>query len=183
MQPNNARLIELIREKALEFGDFMLASGQRASFYLDCRKLTLDSESAVVVADAMIRELESDWPDAIGGMAVGAVPLTAAILTRAGEQHRPLKGFFVRKEAKSHGKGLQIEGPIQPGQTVVILEDVVTSGGSAVLAIDACLQFGLQVARVLAIVDRRAGGEEKFRNLGIPFAPLVTLDDLGIGDG
>lgn len=178
--PADSQLIELIRQKALEFGDFTLASGQRANFYLDCRKLTLDAEASVVVADAMLRELESQWPDAVGGMAVGAVPLATAILTRAGGQRRQLRGFFVRKEPKAHGKGQQVEGPVQPGESVVIVEDVVTSGGSSVLAIQACHDFGLHVLRVLAIVDRQAGGEQKFREMGIPFTALVCLDDLGI---
>ena len=179
---DTARLIELIRAKALEFGEFTLASGQKANFYLDCRKLTLDAEGAVVIADAMLSDLQSDWPDAVGGMAVGAVPIVAAILTRAGEQGRTLSGFFVRKEAKQHGKGQQIEGPVAAGNRVVIVEDVVTSGGSSVTAIEKCREFGLHVSRVLAIVDRQAGAAERFAQLGVPFRALVRLHDLGVAN-
>ncbi len=177
---DHSRLIELIRAKALEFGEFTLASGKKASFYLDCRKLTLDSEGAVVIADAMIDNLDSDWPDAVGGMAVGAVPIAAAILARAGQQGRRLSGFFVRKEAKDHGKGQQVEGPVRAGDHVVIVEDVVTSGGSSVIAIEKCREFGLNVSRILAIVDRQAGGGERFAAMGVSFTALVRLDQLGI---
>lgn len=174
------RLIKLIRDQALEFGDFTLASGKQASFYLDCRKVTMDAIGASTIADAMIEALDHDWPEAVGGMAVGAVPITAAILTRAGEENRPLKGFFVRKEAKQHGQGRRIEGPVQPGQRVVIVEDVVTTGGSSIAAIEYCREYGLVVERVLTIVDRLAGGAERFAEHGCQLMSLMTIEDLGI---
>jgi orotate phosphoribosyltransferase len=176
----NEPLIQLVRDRALEFGDFTLASGRKASFYLDCRKVTLDAMGARLIADAMIEALDDDWPDAVGGMAVGAVPIAAAILTRAGEMNRHLSGFFVRKEAKQHGKGRLVEGPVQPGQRVVIVEDVVTSGGSSITAVRLCRDFGLQVDRVLTIVDRLAGGAQRFAELGCRLSALMTIEDLGI---
>lgn len=174
------KLIELVRDKALEFGDFTLASGKKANFYLDCRKVTLDSEGAKTIADAMIEALTEDWPDAVGGMAVGAVPIAAAILTRAGELQRPLSGFFVRKQSKAHGKLRTVEGPVQPGQRVVIVEDVVTTGGSSITAIEQCREYGLVVERVLAIVDRLAGGAQRFAEHGCQLTALMTIEDLGI---
>jgi len=128
-------LIALIRDKALEFGDFTLASGKKASYYLDCRKVTLDSAGANLIAEGILELLADAWPDAVGGMAVGADPITAAVLTVAGRQGRSLRGFIVRKEAKTHGKGRDVEGPVRAGDKVVIVEDVVTTGGSSLLAI------------------------------------------------
>ena len=173
-------LIELIRQEALEFGDFTLASGKSASFYLDCRKITLDSRGANLIAAGMLELLADELPDAVGGMAIGADPITAAIITLAGQLGRPLKGFIVRKEAKQHGKGRQVEGPVQPGQNVVIVEDVVTTGGSALAAIEQARAFGLNVIGALAVIDRLEGGAQAFAAAGVPLRTLLTIRDLGI---
>ena len=116
-------------------------------------------------------------------MAVGAVPITASILTHVGQgaaDGRELRGFFCRKEAKDHGRGKQIEGPVQPGDKVVIVEDVVTTGGSSLQAIEACEAFGLVVTGVTAIIDRMAGGREAFESRGYPLMTLLTIQDFGI---
>lgn len=174
------RLIELIKEHALQFGSFTLASGQQASFYLDCRKLTLHPQGANQVAAGMLALLGSTPPDAIGGMAIGADPISAATITIAGQRGMDLRAFIVRKEAKVHGTGRQVEGPVEPGMTAVIVEDVVTSGGSALKAVDAARQFGLKVDRILAIVDRLQGGREAIEQAGLHLQTLVTIEDLGI---
>jgi orotate phosphoribosyltransferase len=178
-------LIEVVREKALQFGDFTLASGKKASFYLDCRCVTLDAQGANLVAAGMIQSwLDANtWPDAVGGMAVGAVPIAASILTHVGQgaaEGKELRGFFCRKEAKDHGKGKQIEGPVKSGDQVVIVEDVVTTGGSSLKAIEACEAFGLKVTGVTAIIDRMAGGREAFESRGYPLTTLLTIRDFGI---
>ena len=173
-------LIELIRDRALKLGKVKLASGKMADYYLDCRRVTLDARGALLIADLMLAELESDWPDAVGGMAVGAVPITAAILTRAADAQRPLSGFFVRKQTKTHGTGQLVEGPVTPGQRVVVVEDVITTGGSSLVAIEQCQQYGLQVSGVLAIVDRLEGGEAAFAAAGHRLRSLFTIEDLGI---
>lgn len=174
-------LIELMREKkALEFGDFTLASGKQASFYLDCRKITLDSNGVNLVAAGMLDKLGDDLPDAVGGMAIGADPITAAVIMLSGQQNRPLKGFIVRKEAKAHGKGQAVEGPVQPGERVVILEDVVTTGGSSLKAIEQAEAFGLQVEGIIAIIDRLEGGAEAFQQRGYQLESLLTVRDFGI---
>jgi orotate phosphoribosyltransferase len=173
-------LIALVREKALEFGDFTLASGKKASFYLDCRKVTLDSRGARLIGEGMLELLAEEWPDAVGGMAIGADPITAAILTMADQQGRSLRGFIVRKEAKTHGMGREVEGPVQPGDAVVIVEDVVTTGGSSLLAIDKVLAAGMQVRGVLAIIDRLEGGAAAFAQRGYPLRTLLTIRDFGI---
>jgi len=174
-------LIELVREKALKFGDFTLASGKKASFYLDCRCVTLDSVGVNLVADGMLESWQDEWPDAVGGMAVGAVPITAGILARTGQSGtRQLRGFFCRKEAKSHGRGKSLEGPVHPGDRVMIVEDVVTTGGSSLQAIDQCEEFGLDVMGITAIIDRLEGGAERFAARGYPLKTLLTIRDFGI---
>ncbi len=173
-------LIELIRQQGLEFGDFTLASGKKASYYLDCRKVTLDSRGARLIAEGILELLGEAMPNAVGGMAIGADPITAAVITLAGLREIDLKGFIVRKEAKQHGKGRSVEGPVTPGDRVVIVEDVVTTGGSSLRAIDQVEQFGLQVERVIAIIDRLEGGAEAFQQRGIPLTTLLTVRDFGI---
>jgi orotate phosphoribosyltransferase len=173
-------LIRLVRETALEFGDFTLASGKKANFYLDCRKLTLDSAGANQVAEGILELLGNRLPDAVGGMAIGADPITAAVITIAGQRGKRLKGFIVRKESKAHGKGRDVEGPVEPGDTAVILEDVVTTGGSSLKAIERVETFGMNVQGVIAIIDRLEGGAETFTSRGYKFQSLLTIRDFGI---
>src|SRR5688572_32630180 len=105
-------LIALVRKLALQIGDFTLASSKKSKYYLDCRKITLDSAGANLIADGMLELMGGQLPDAVGGMAMGADPITAAIITVAGRSGRVLKGFIVRKEAKQHGTGPDVEGPV-----------------------------------------------------------------------
>jgi orotate phosphoribosyltransferase len=177
---DRSRLIELVKEYALSFGDFTLASGAKANFYLDCRKLTLSGEGANQIAAGILELLDNDMPDAVGGMAIGADPITAAVITRAWQAGLSLRGFIVRKENKQHGTGRQVEGPIKENDRVVMLEDVVTSGGSSLKAIQHARDFGLKVDRIITIIDRKAGGRERFEAEGVAFHSLLTLDDLGI---
>jgi orotate phosphoribosyltransferase len=173
-------LIGLVRTKALKFGDFTLASGKKASYYLDCRQITLDSRGAQLIGAGMLDLLAADMPNLVGGMAIGADPITAAILTLAGVGGKPLRGVMVRKEAKQHGTGKLVEGPFAPGESLVIVEDVVTTGGSSLLAIQRCEEVGLKVKRVLAIIDRLEGGREAFAARGYELTTLFTIKDFGI---
>ncbi len=182
MRYDRDALIQLIKEQALEHGDFVLASGKRANFYLDCRKVTLDARGANLIAAGMLELLQHDLPDAVGGMAIGADPITAAILTLAGQRGMDLKGFIVRKESKAHGTGRIVEGPVSAGQSAVVVEDVVTTGGSSLRAIEHVEAAGLHVKRVLAIVDRLTGGREAFAEQGYELTTLLTVRDLGIND-
>lgn len=174
------KLMALVRAKALQFGDFTLASGKKASYYLDCRKLTLDAEGINQVAAGILTLLQDDLPDAVGGMAIGADPITAGIITLAGQQGIPLKGFIVRKEEKQHGTGRMVEGPVQPGDSAIIVEDVVTTGGSSLKAIQHAEDFGLQVRGVVAIIDRLEGGAQAFADAGHELRTLLTIRDFGI---
>ena len=173
-------LQHLIREQALKFGEFTLASGRRASYYLDCRQITLDAQGARLVGEGMLAQLGDNPPALVGGMAVGADPITGAIVTLAGIRNMPLRGVIVRKEAKGHGTGRFVEGPFKSGERIVIVEDVVTTGGSSLQAIERCEAVGLQVDKVLAIVDRLEGGREAFAERGHELNTLFTIRDFGI---
>ncbi len=174
-------LIALIRDKALKFGDFTLASGKKASYYLDGKQVTLDPVGARLVAEGILDLLQSDAvPAAIGGMSIGADPITAAVVTMSAARETPLAGFMVRKESKGHGTNQYIEGPVRPGDQVVIVEDVVTTGGSSLEAIQRAEDFGLRVVRVIAIIDRMEGGAEAFAARGYEFSSLLCVRDFGI---
>ena len=151
-------LVALVRQKALKFGQFTLASGKKATYYLDGKQVTLDPAGAVLVAKGILNLLaRGPLPEAIGGMSIGADPITAAVVTMSGVRGTPITGFMVRKQSKGHGTNQYIEGPVQPGQRVVIVEDVVTTGGSSLEAIERVEAFGLKVAQVVAIIDRPRG--------------------------
>jgi len=175
-------LVGLVETKALRRGTFRLASGREASFYLDAKQVVLDAHGAMLVGRAILDRLRSlgPLPDAVGGMSIGADPITSAVVTMAGVEGLPLKGFMVRKEPKDHGTKQYVEGPVQPGQRVVIVEDVTTTGGSSLLAIDRVQDFGLVVERVVTVIDRLAGAEAAFAARGIPLESLVTIRDLGL---
>jgi orotate phosphoribosyltransferase len=174
------KLIALVQRTALEFGTFTLASGKQASFYLDCRKVTLDSVGANLIGAGILDLLGNEMPDAVGGMAIGADPITGAVITLAGLRGIPLKGFIVRKEAKGHGTARTVEGPVAPGQRAVIVEDVVTTGGSSWRAITQAEQFGLRVTGVVGVIDRLEGARQMFQQRGYFFRTLLTIADLGI---
>lgn len=177
------KLIALVHEKALEFGDFTLASGEKASFYLDCRRLTLDGQGANMVAAGILEKLKDSMPDAVGGMAIGADPISAAVITVAWQNGQALRGFIVRKEAKGHGTGRQVEGPVQAGDRVVMMEDVVTTGGSSLRAIAAAREFGLEVDRLIAIVDRGSNSATVFEEVGVRFDCLLHANELNTEQG
>jgi orotate phosphoribosyltransferase len=175
-------LVDLVRSRALKFGDFTLASGKKAKYYLDGKQITLDSRGAVLVAEGLLDLLaaKGPLPKAVGGMSIGADPITAAVITLAGVRSLPLTGVLVRKEPKGHGTNRFVEGPVQPGDTIAIVEDVVTTGGSSLEAIKRVQEFGLTVIGVLAIIDRMEGGAEAFAAQHIPFDSLLTIRDFGI---
>ncbi|OHB72866.1 MAG: orotate phosphoribosyltransferase [Planctomycetes bacterium RBG_13_63_9] len=174
-------LISLVRHKALKFGSFTLASGKKARYYLDGKQVTLSPTGAQLVGEGILDVLGADdLPAAVGGMSIGADPITAAVVTMSAVRGTPVAGFMVRKQAKGHGTNQYIEGPVEPGNDVVILEDVVTTGGSSLEAIERAEAFGLKVRRVVAIIDRMEGGAQAFARRGYEFSSLLTIRDFGI---
>jgi orotate phosphoribosyltransferase len=173
-------LMQLVRDKALKFGDFTLASGRKASYYLDGKQVTLDSVGARLIAEGILERLGDPLPQAVGGMAIGADPITAAVVTMAGVRGLALKGFLVRKEAKGHGTNRYVEGPVSAGDDVAIVEDVVTTGGSSLQAIERVEAMGLRVTKVIAIIDRLEGGAKAVADRGHQLVSLLTIRDFGI---
>lgn len=177
---NPAALKALIEKYALKFGQFQLASGKIGSYYLDCRQVTLHPEGANLIGAGLLELMVGALPEAVGGMAIGADPITGAVITLAGQKNLAIHGFIVRKEAKAHGMGRQVEGPVQPGMRAIIVEDVVTSGGSALQAVEAATAFGLKVDTIMAVVDRLEGGRETIEGRGLKLHTLFTVRDFGI---
>ncbi|MFZ9090019.1 MAG: orotate phosphoribosyltransferase [Planctomycetaceae bacterium] len=177
---DRSRLMELVKERALRFGDFTLASGRKSSYYLDGKHVTLNAEGLMQISYGLLELLSDVQFEGFGGMSIGADPIVGGVLVAAAAQDRPLLGFMVRKEAKGHGTQRFIEGPIEPGQNVVIIDDVVTTGGSALQAVDRVEEFGCKVVHAVGIVDRLQGGGEAFAARDIPFSALLTVRDFGI---
>ncbi|RJO65920.1 MAG: orotate phosphoribosyltransferase [Myxococcales bacterium] len=180
-EADRARLLELLKRKSYVEGEVTLASGKKSDFYIDCRQTSLDAEGAALIGRIFhqwIAELP-EAPDAIGGMTMGADPLVTATSLTSFLAGRPIPGFLIRKEPKGHGMGKQIEGAkaLQPGMRVLLLEDVVTTGGSTLKAVEACEREGLAVGGVFCLVDRLEGGREAVQAQGLPLAALYTRRD------
>lgn len=177
---DRSQLIQLFHERALKFGDFTLASGKKSSYYLDGKQITLHSRGLRLVSEGLLDLLSDVSFDAIGGMTIGADPIVGGVLVAAAERGRELAGFLVRKEPKGHGTQRYIEGPVVPGSRVVIIDDVVTTGGSALQSVDRIVEFGCSVVCVVGIVDRREGGAANFAARQLPFRSLLSIEDFGI---
>lgn len=177
---NRDRLIELFKERALQFGDFTLVSGKKSTYYLDGKQITLHSEGLRQVGHGLLELLKDIEFDAIGGMSIGADPIVGGTLAVAAELNRDLNGFMVRKEAKGHGMQKYLEGPVEAGQKVVVIDDVVTTGGSALLAAQRCQEFGCEVVMMVGICDRLQGGADTFQENGLDYRALLTVEDLGV---
>ncbi len=173
-----ARLRALLRERALTFGDFTLASGRRSRYYLDARLVTLNPEGAWLVARSIIDLLETEGirAEAIGGLTLGADPIAAAVAAVSHWRGAPLPAFIVRKQTKDHGTRRQVEGGLARGAQVVIVDDVVTTASSTLVAIEAVESLGCTVTAAVCLVDREEGGEEALA--GYRFLPLFRISEL-----
>lgn len=174
------KLIDLFHQRALKFGDFTLASGKKSTYYLDGKQITLHSEGLRLVSEGLLDLLADVSFDAIGGMSIGADPIIGGVLAVAAARGRDLCGFMVRKEPKGHGTQRYIEGPVTAGMKVVIIDDVVTTGGSALQSVDRIVEFGCEVIQVVGIVDRMEGGAANFAARNLPFRSLLSIKDFGI---
>ncbi len=182
MQAGIAELKEKLKAR-IDFlrGDFTLASGKKSDFYINGKTTTLRPDALNYAARVFIDMMRDNKPDRVGGMTLGADALIGAITAFSFDLGMPMEGFIVRKEAKDHGTSQWIEGPeLLAGQRVAIIEDVVTTGGSAIKAIDRVKQSqpGVEIIGVYALVDRLDGGREVLEKMGIPLFPMFTKDDL-----
>jgi orotate phosphoribosyltransferase len=176
------RLIEIVKARSFSTGgETKLVSGRSTNFYFDMKPSMLHAESAHLIATLMLEALQGSHVDYIGGLEMGAVPLATAVCVLSHGQGRPIGAFFVRKQAKEHGARKLVEG-LAPGETlqgkrVVILEDVTTTGGSSMKAIEAVRAEGAIIERVITVVDRLEGAAETFKAAGVPFQALLTTTD------
>jgi orotate phosphoribosyltransferase len=173
-----ARLRELIRQHSLEFGSFQLASGSMSHYYLDLRRTTTHPEGSYLTATLILDRLANDWPDAVGGPTLGADPLAGALAALSHVHGHPLPGFIVRRASKDHGMQRRIEGHLNPGARVILIDDVITRGGSLVRAAEIVREHGAQITRVMTILDRQAGGTEALARAGLTHEPLFLLDEI-----
>ena len=180
MNQQEARLLQLIMEKAVEekAEGFILASGIRTNLYVDLRKISLDPEGSNLVGTLIlskIRELAPD-ADAVGGLETGSIPISTSIALLSRNDKKPLNAFWVRKKLKDHGLQNLIEGNLKRGARVVIVDDVITTGGSSFQAAEAVNNFGAKVVQAITIVDR--GATENFKKAGIPYFSFFSEKDL-----
>ncbi len=180
MAEDRARLLELLKTQALSFGHFILASGKESTFYLDGRQVTLSAEGAYLTGRLMYERLKALDVQAVGGLSMGADPVATAVSIVSHLEGHPIPAFLVRKEAKGHGKGKQVEGPLPEGARVAIVEDTVTTGESALKAIAPVEALGCSVAIVISLVDRLDGARERLEAAGYRYECLFTIRDLGI---
>jgi orotate phosphoribosyltransferase len=174
-------LFDIIRRLSFGRGDVTLASGKKSNYYFDMKPSMLDPQGAHLMAKGLLAEVLAVGGEYVGGLEMGAVPITGAICQLSYTAGTPVSGFFVRKKAKEHGakkliEGLKAGGTVR-GKRLVIVEDVTTSGASALVAVEACRQEGADVRLVVSVVDRCEGAAEAFADEGIPFKSLFIATD------
>ena len=172
------RLLDLLCEFAYKEGDFVLSSGQQSSYYINCKPVTLHPEGALATGRLLLSMLSADV-EAVAGLTLGADPMVTAVSVVSALGDRPIPALIVRKEAKGHGTMAYIEGPtLSEGANVVVLEDVVTTGKSAMQAVERLRGAGYKVDRILSLIDREQGGAEFYRSVGLDFEAVFTIEDL-----
>jgi orotate phosphoribosyltransferase len=178
--PLHDRLLALLAERSARRGHFTLASGRQSTLYIDARLTTMSPDGLALIGPLALTALSgAGWQvDAVGGLTLGADPVSYAIAYASATTPSPLRAFTVRKEAKAHGTGRLIEGPFRAGDRVAVIEDVITTGGSALRATEAIRAAGGVVAGVLALVDREEGGREAIEAAGLNVLTLTLASDI-----
>ncbi|HEY3909646.1 MAG TPA: orotate phosphoribosyltransferase [Stellaceae bacterium] len=172
-----ARLLGIIRRNSLlQNRDFVLASGRSSSFFFDMKRTMLDPEGAALAAELLFERIRDEAVDCIGGLETGAIPIVAALCAKSWPES-PIRGFFVRKEAKGHGTDQRIDGLLDPGARVILFEDVTTTGSSVMQAAAAVRQRNCTILKIITIVDRLEGADETFAKAGLKFEALFTWRD------
>jgi orotate phosphoribosyltransferase len=181
MTPAETRLFQLLSERSFKRGSFRLASGAMSDYYIDGKMSEVFSESAHLIGEVLYERTRDRSIDAIGGLEIGAVPLTTAAVISYQLHGRTMEGFWVRDKVKDHGTQKRIEGGLKPGFRVAIVDDVITTGSSSIKAIRAVKEVGCEVVLVLALVDRLQGAAKNFQDEGIAtFEAIFTIRDFGI---
>ena len=171
------RLLAIIKHQSLlQNRDFQLASGRSSSFFFDMKKTMFDPEGAALVTDLLFDAIRTEDVDSIGGLETGAIPIVAALCVRSWPE-KPIKGFFVRKEMKGHGTDQRVDGHLERGSRVILFEDVTTTGGSAMRAVNQARHLDCTIVKVITVVDRLEGAAENFKASGIRFEALFTWRD------
>jgi orotate phosphoribosyltransferase len=179
MNSDREKLKKLLKEKSILRGKFTLSSGKESDYYIDARLTTLHPEGVYLVGEIFLDEIaKSPEIKAVGGPTMGADPIVGSILALSNQKGVPLSGFLVRKGEKDHGTGKLIEGNLKSGQSVAIVEDVLTTGKSIFWAIDAVGKSGALVKKVLVIVDREEGGRERVEEKGYEFFSIFRIGEL-----
>jgi orotate phosphoribosyltransferase len=175
-----ATLVNLLAERSAKVGEFTLASGKKSNFYIDARLTTMSPEGLSIIGTLGLNAiLKSGWTiDAIGGLTLGADPISYAISYASASTTKPLRAFTVRKEAKTHGTAKLIEGPLRDGDRVAVIEDVITTGESALRAITALRNANAHVTGVVALIDREEGGRTSIEREGVPVVTMVTAGEI-----
>ena len=177
---DHEQLVRLLAARSARRGTFTLASGRQSSLYIDARLTTMTPEGQRLIGRLGLHAMHAaGWqPDAVGGLTLGADPIAYAICHSSADSDHPVRSFTVRKEPKAHGTGKQVEGPLARGDRVVIVEDVITTGGSAARAIEAVQREGAVILGVLALVDREEGGRELLESRGLRVQALATASEV-----
>jgi orotate phosphoribosyltransferase len=171
-------LRRMLLERSMRFGEFVLSSGATSNYYIDVRKTSLHPQGLQWISRLFWTVLEPEGITAIGGLTMGADPLVAGLMLHSVQAGRPLDGFLVRRSAKDHGTRGQVEGNLAGHKRVAILDDVITSGESALVAAEAAESYKAQVVRIVTVVDRNQGAAQVFQQRGYPFTALFTVNDL-----
>jgi orotate phosphoribosyltransferase len=172
------QLRRMLLERSMRFGEFVLSSGATSNYYIDVRKTSLHPQGLERISRLFWEIIEAEDVTAVGGLTLGADPLVAGLMLHSAHRGRPLDGFLVRRTNKTHGTLGQVEGNLAGHKRVVILDDVITSGESALVAAEAAESYKAQVVRVLAVVDRNQGAAQIFQQRGYPFTALFTVNEL-----
>ena len=172
------RLRQMLLDRSMRFGEFVLSSGATSNYYIDVRKTSLHPEGLRAISKLFFETLQADNVTAVGGLTLGADPLVSGLILYSVEMGRPLEGFLVRRVSKDHGMRGEVEGNLAGHKRVAILDDVITSGESALIAAAAAESYKAQVVRIVSVVDRGQGAARIFQQRGYPFTSLFSIGDL-----